>query len=83
MLVEGNYIYGNGVPGAYGEHNIYCEVDGIAYQPCQCMSISRFSHFAGLVCTPGAKRTAPDETIAGAVGFRHRREKIACDQAVT
>jgi methionine-rich copper-binding protein CopC len=32
MMVEGNYFYGNGVPGSNGEHNSYCEVDGITYQ---------------------------------------------------
>ena len=32
MMVEGNDFYGNGVPGSNGEHNSYCEVDGITYQ---------------------------------------------------
>jgi hypothetical protein len=32
VMVEGNYFYGNGVPGSDGEHNSYCEVDGITYQ---------------------------------------------------
>ncbi len=32
LMVEGNYFYNNGVPGSYGEHNSYCEVNGITYQ---------------------------------------------------
>ena len=32
IMVEGNYIYGNGVPGQYLEHNVYSEADGITYQ---------------------------------------------------
>ncbi|MGO9598646.1 MAG: Ig-like domain-containing protein [Isosphaeraceae bacterium] len=32
VMVEGNYFYNNGVPGSYGEHNSYCEVNGITYQ---------------------------------------------------
>ena len=32
IMVEGNYIYGNGVPGSYSEHNVYSEADGITYQ---------------------------------------------------
>ena len=31
-MVEGNYFYNNGVPGSDGEHNSYCEVNGITYQ---------------------------------------------------
>ena len=32
LLVEGNYFYGNGVPGSYLEHNVYCEANGITYE---------------------------------------------------
>ncbi len=32
IMVEGNHIYGNGVPGSYGEHDVYAEADGITYQ---------------------------------------------------
>ena len=32
VLVQGNSIYGNGVPGQYGEHNVYSEAVGITYQ---------------------------------------------------
>ena len=32
VMVEGNYIYGNGVPGQYLEHNVYSEAVGITYQ---------------------------------------------------
>ena len=32
LLVEGNYLYNNGVPGSYLEHNSYCEVNGITYE---------------------------------------------------
>ena len=32
LMVEGNYFYNNGVPGSDGEHQSYCEVDGVTYQ---------------------------------------------------
>jgi hypothetical protein len=32
LMVEGNSIYGNGVPGSYLEHNVYTEAVGITYQ---------------------------------------------------
>ena len=32
ILVDGNSIYGNGVPGQYLEHNVYSEAVGITYQ---------------------------------------------------
>ena len=31
ILVKGNYLYNNGVPGSYLEHNSYAEADGITY----------------------------------------------------
>ena len=32
VMVDGNHIYGNGVPNQYLEHNVYSEAVGITYQ---------------------------------------------------
>jgi len=32
VLIEGNYVYGNGSPNEYYEHNIYNEASGVVYQ---------------------------------------------------
>jgi len=56
ILIEGNYLHGNGQPGSYREHGVYIQAIGATYQ------YNRFGPNA-----PGADGVTLKERVAGSV----------------
>jgi len=61
LLIEGNYIHGNGQPGSYLEHGVYIQAIGVTYQ---------YNHFGPNA--PGAEGVSLKERVAGSV-IRYNR----------
>ncbi len=56
LLIEGNFIHGNGQPGSYLEHGVYIQAIGVVYQ---------YNHFGPNA--PGAEGATLKERVAGSV----------------
>ncbi len=56
LLIEGNYIHGNGQPGSYLEHGVYIQAIGVIYQ---------YNHFGANA--PGAEGATLKERVAGSI----------------